>query len=413
MPTALLAATADPPHAIAYSWRVPAALGTILFLSMVPVTLLVPSLKEILVDRFAASSFWTHSFMSLNLLGGVVAAPLLGWLSDRRGQRRAIVVGALLLDALLLGAMAWLPTLTWVLVARFFEGAAHLLALTTLMAIGADWADGRQRGRMMGVIGATMMFGTACGTRIGGFVWQAWPGHVLEVAAVLAATTAVLAALLLRDAQANRASVRLREWLRLLTADRRLIVPYAYAFIDRFCVGVVISSFVLYLATVHEFDPSQRSKLLGMFLFPFAVLVYPAGRLCDRVGRIWPLALGSLGFGVVFATYGVLPPGALPVVMVLSGVLSAVMFSPNLTLCADLAPDGRRGVAYAGFNAAGSLGFLAGPLFGGSLVALLGRFWPAQDAFALTFALTGAAECLCALVTLPWLLRLRKQGHVR
>ena len=393
------------------TWRVAAVLGAVLFLTMLPVTMIVPVLKELLMDRFAASTFTAHLFMSLNLLGGIAALPVLAVLSDRRGRRKPIVAIALLLDALLLAAMAWLPSLPLMLAARFFEGAAHMLALTTLMALAADWAGDRKRGRMMGIVGASMMFGTACGTRLGGLAWRAWPGHLFELAAAVAVLAAVVTAITLQDAATRRPASKMRDALHLLVHDRKLLVPYAYAFIDRFCVGIVISTFVLYLATVLEMTPDQRSKLLVLFLLPFALLVYPAGRLCDRIGRVWPLAAGSMGFGLVFMSYGFLPATALPWAMLASGVLSAIMFAPNLTICADLAPQDRRGGAYAGFNAAGSLGFLCGPLLGGLLTTLLAEIWPLTTVYTITFVVAGSTELLCAAVTLPYLLALRRAGQ--
>lgn len=148
-------------------------LSGVVFLGMLPVTLIVPALKKLLVDRFAASPFWPHAFMSINLIGGIAAAPLRVRLSSRGRQRRRVIVGAFLVDAMLLGAMAVLPSLTAVLIARFFEGAAHLLAITRLMALAADWATSGNRGRVMGMLGAAIMFGTACGTHVGGLAWQA------------------------------------------------------------------------------------------------------------------------------------------------------------------------------------------------------------------------------------------------
>ena len=399
--------------ASATAWRVVVPLSGVVFLGMLPVTLIVPALKELLVDRFAASPFWTHAFMSINLIGGIAAAPLMIRLSSRGWQRRRVIVGAFLVDAILMGAMAVLPSLTAVLIARFFEGAAHLLAITSLMALAADWAGSGNRGRVMGMLGAAMMFGTACGTRVGGLAWQVWPGRTFELAACFALATAVFAAVGLREASTRQARTGLRDMMATLSKQRRLFVPFAYALLDRFCVGVVISTFVLYLATVGDMGPNGRSRLLVMFLFPFALLVYPAGRLCDRIGRIWPLALGSIAFGLVFATYGLIPIRLLPVAMVASGVLSALMFAPNLALCADLAAPEHRSLAYAGFNVAGSLGFLCGPLLGGILATVLAGTLPLAQIYAVTFVLAGATECIGAIVSLPFLLALRRDGQTR
>lgn len=202
--------------------------------------------------------------------------------------------------------------------------------------------------------------------------------------------------------------------MRALRQRPALGVAYTYAFIDRFCVGVVISTFVLFLADVHGLSPEARSRMLVMFLLPFAVLVYPAGRLVDRIGRIRPIAFGSLAFGLVFAAYGVAPLSWMPVAMVVSGVCSALMFAPNLALCADLAPAESRGAAYAGFNIAGSFGFLLGPLAAGAVFeAILWLGYSPLGAYRASFVLAGGGEMLCALITLPVLRRLARRGMTR
>jgi len=90
--------------------------------------------------------------------------------------------------------------------------------------------------------------------------------------------------------------------------------------------------------------------------------------------------------------------------MVAVGVLGALMAPATMALVVDLAPSDQRGVAVAGFNAAGSLGFLAG-VVGGGLVAEAFGYWPA-------FAFAGGTEILLALVALPAFLKLqaRREG---
>ena len=158
---------------------------------------------------------------------------------------------------------------------------------------------------------------------------------------------------------------------------------------------------------------ASRGGLLGLFLFPFAFLCYPMGRLSDRIGRVIPMCAGSIGFGFVYASYGFLPANLLPTAMVLSGVLSAAMFAPNLAMCADLAPAKHRATVYAGFNVAGSLGFICGPLVSGLVCGALAHRGDPLVAYQTAFLIAGAAEVLCALVSLPWLLRLRREGRTR
>ena len=75
--------------------RIAVALGAVVFASMVPVTMLVPPLKELIGDQHGAGSFWTHSFMSINMIGAIVASPLIAALADRPGLRKRTAAAAL------------------------------------------------------------------------------------------------------------------------------------------------------------------------------------------------------------------------------------------------------------------------------------------------------------------------------
>ncbi|MBX3395203.1 MAG: MFS transporter [Phycisphaerae bacterium] len=389
------------------------SISVLTFGCMVPVTMLVAGLKELVGDRFDAHPFWSHAFMSINMIGAILAGPIIGLLADSRYPRRVIATLALGTDAILLSLLSFAPNLTIFMILRFVEGAAHILALSTLMALASRWSGPQRRGQMMGIVGAFMMFGTACGTRLGGVVWMHLHEYTFHVAAMISATMGFLAFLIVAEPPREPTDVRRTGLCGLIREQPRLLVAYLYAFIDRFCVGVVITTFGLFLADVHGMDPSERSRTLVRFLLPFAALVYPAGWLVDRLGRVWTISLGSIGFGILFSMYGLASPAQLSVLMILSGVLSAVMFAPNLTLCADLAPAHQRGSAFTGFNVAGSLGFIFGPLSAGTIYSVAASLTTPAAAYESTFFFTGSLEVLCGLVTLPLLLRLKRQGVTR
>jgi len=82
------------------------------------------------------------------------------------------------------------------------------------------------------------------------------------------------------------------------------------------------------------------------------------------------------------------------------------MFAPSLALCRDLAPDAMRTTAFAGFNAAGSLGFMFGPMLGMAVLASIGDSIGFADACRWTFGIAGAAQVLCAVLTIPFLFRI-------
>jgi MFS family permease len=81
--------------------------------------------------------------------------------------------------------------------------------------------------------------------------------------------------------------------------------------------------------------------------------------------------------------------------MVLSGIASAFIFAPSLLLVSDLVRRGNGEGLFGIFQVAGSLGFLAGPVAGGMLVALTGG--DGRPAYEAIFATVGVAEFALAL----------------
>jgi MFS family permease len=138
---------------------------------------------------------------------------------------------------------------------------------------------------------------------------------------------------------------------------------------------------------------------LALFFAPFALLQYPFGVLSDRTGRTLPIVAGSACYGV-----GVIAIGQAPTIelvgagMVAVGVLGALMAPATMALVTDLAGATERGVAMAGFNVFGSLGFLAGVVVGGTVASAYG--------YPTAFVVAGSLEVAIALVAIPAFLRI-------
>jgi len=146
-------------------------------------------------------------------------------------------------------------------------------------------------------------------------------------------------------------------------------------------------------------------------MIPFAALCYPVGRLAERVGWFPLLVAGNVAFGLVYGAYGITPRALLPASMVLSGLASAFIFAPSLLLVSDLVKRGHGEGLFGIFQIAGSLGFLAGPVAGGILVAMTsGDGRPAYEAI---FATVGLAELLLALGSVAVLRGLVASGVLR
>lgn len=380
---------------------------------LLPVTLPVPVLRGLVLERFGVSEFATSLFMAINNVGALLTAPLSGAFADRYGRRRATIVGALLAHAVLLGSLALDLSFGWFLFLRFVEGAAQILALSLLLAVVADNHEGPRRGRAMGMLGCGLTLGVALGAPLGGMLGRSDALRTLHVGAAILLVAAVVAALVVVDRAPASGRPGLRQILRAIAAERALLVPLAYAFVDRFTVGFFTTTFPLFLERIHGFARDRIGFLLALFLLPFALLSYPSGRLAERRSRVAMVVLGSLVYGAGVAAVGWVGPVHLVWLMVGLGLCSAVMFVPSLLLAAEFAAPGTRSTALAGFNAAGSLGFLLGPVVGGGLSSIVAERSGWLDGYRVAFGVAGAAEVLCVIATWPLLRALVRAGRTR
>jgi len=253
-------------------------------------------------------------------------------------------------------------------------------------------------GRNMGAAGIAIGLGTAMGAPIGGQLAEIHPTTPLAVASVLMVGTAVFARSI-PDRVPTTSRETVSAALKRLRARPELSIPYAFGFIDRLTAGFFALVGTLYFQSEFGLDPGATGIMLMLFFAPFALLQYPMGKLSDRIGRFVPIVVGSVCYGVTIVAVGLAPSVPLAAVaMVAVGVGGAFVSPATMALVTDIAGDGDRGVAMAGFNAAGSLGFLTGFLVGGGLADRLG--------FTTAFAVTGLLEIAIALVAFRAVYRL-------
>ena len=388
-----------------------AALGALAVGIMAPVTMPVPVLRELVHDRFAVSELLTSLFMSINMVGALVAAPLVGALVDRIGRRRTILCGALLLDALCFFALCAPIPFGLFLGVRFVEGCAHIGALSVLLAAASTALPAARRGRAMGLVGGSMMLGVALCAPIGGALGRGGPLLPLEVGGAALLACSAFAAIAVRDGGGREARPGFAAIFAALRRHPAILAPLAFSFADRFTVGFFTTTFSLYVRRIHELTPAQIGLAIAIFMLPFALLSYPFGRLAERGHVVLLLCGGSLLYGAATAMVGFASPPGLYALMFGIGITAAVMFVPSLLLTTQLAPDSIRTTALGAFNAAGSLGFVLGPVSGGLISQEVadGAGWEAG--YRAAFAAAGASQALCVLATWPVLRRLVRGGR--
>lgn len=341
-------------------------LAVLVFLQMLPATLVAPAIRPLFAAHHGGAEGPMHAFMSLGMLGAVVAAPVIGALLDRGASRRRMLGALAFADAVLLAACAAPAPTPLILVLRLGEGAAHVGAMTLLMAEAA--AVGRRTGdpRAVAAAGGAVMLAVAAGSMIGAALLGLGVRAPFWAGAGLAALVAVYG-----PRHLGAAVVAARPTAReLVRVARVLWVPATAAFAGRFTVGCLIVTFSLYAHHVHGLSDGEVGALFATLTVPFALATYPAARLASVVPRAWILGGGVAAYAVALALLPLAPTAALAPLLITAGLGSAAIFAATLGYAAELGA-GARASAMAVFNAAGCLGMLLGPAAAGITTAIV------------------------------------------
>lgn len=360
-----------------------------LLVSMLNLTLIVAGLKELVIDELHGTARDASLFFSIEMAAYIVFAPIWGLLSDRWGRRKPLVVAGFLLTAPLYWAYAFVQDVGTLLALRFVQGACSVMGWSTLMAMVLDQPDGARRGRYMGLMGGGLILGVSLGAPVGGYISRHLGARAPLLVAAALFLLVGLGSLALAETRRVRFQASLGEIGKTLRARPRLLLPFAFHFVDRYTVGFFIVLFPLYLGSLGVHDPALRGRYLALFLIPFALLQYWTGRLSERTGAYPPLFWGSLAYGIVLCFVGYADLALLGYVMVALGVLASIMFPPAIALTGELSDARTRGSAMGGFNLFGSLGFAIGPVAGA---------WAHEwRGFGFAFLVAGALEILVVL----------------
>ncbi|RKG85322.1 MFS transporter [Corallococcus sp. CA049B] len=309
-------------------------------LDLIGFGILIPQLGVYGV-RFGASPFAVGLLVAVYSLMQLVAAPIMGRLSDRFGRRPVLLisqVGSLVGYVL----FAFAHTLPLLFLSRVIDGVSGG-NVSTAQAVVADITKPHERARGMGIIGAAFGLGFVLGPALGG-VLGAWGGNL-----AIGLFAAGLSALNLINTWFFLPETRRADSPSATTRSMR----GAAAVLTLPVVGRCVVLVLLYTVAFAQMEGTFSVYLLTRFLSSGPVPL-EGGWLVHAVHPdAAVLKEASLRSGALFAVVG---------------VLSA--------LVSLHAPMERQGAVLGAYQASGSLGRIIGPALGGLLFTRLGPTAP-------------------------------------
>jgi len=330
----------------------------------------------------------------------LVAAPILGRLSDRHG-RRPVLILCQLGTALSFVALASTKDFRWMLLARAVDGALGGNILVA-QAYVADVTKPEERSRGLGLIGMAFGLGFVAGPLLGGLlvslpVGPDWSIRIpFLVAGGFSALAAVLAwAWLPESRPTGRKPARVATWRGItntLGTPRvgRLVVVGALVAL---AFAALEGTFSLYLAA--RLGWSSRDAAFGFAGLGLVVAIVQGGmirRLVPRFGEPRLIIIGAAtlaaGLAVMAAARG---PGLLALAVVLVGVGQGLA-SPTVSgLLSRLTPDDDQGAVFGTYTSAQTLARLVNYMAANLLLARFSAAAPFWEAAAIALAATALA----------------------
>jgi len=306
---------------------------------------------------------------------------LWGWLSDRLGRRKPLLIGGLLILATSFFLLSWAPNGGFAWAARVFEGLGSAAYGTLSLAIMGDLLEAeKQKGRRMGVFRGIGSFGFFLGAIIGGR---------LADATSIATTLLVCSAIYLLAAACALAIREVRPAAGVSIVNRQLpalnprdILTNLKSLPLLFLLGVLLwssahtasaSMWPNYMQTL-GYSKTASSSLWGLAaLVEFPAMV-GAGMLSDLIGRAPLLVAGGsfialTNLGYLFLA-GIFP--LLLLVQVVRGFGFGSYTTTAMTFATEHSVQTNRGSKSGLFNTVSSAGSLVGSSLGGTLVQLAG-----------------------------------------
>ena len=345
-----------------------------IFVNLVGFGIIIP-LLPFYAETFGASPLVIGLLFASFSLSQLVAAPILGDLSDRIG-RRPILLFSLLGTVVSFAMLALAHSLAMLFAARIVDGLSGG-NITTARAYIADVSTEENRAKSFGLLGAAFGLGFIIGPALGAAFSRISYTAPIWAAAVITVVATALAWVWLPETVHHARAGGGSPWkaLRELGDRESLRILFTVDFVYWTAFAVYQTTFALFGARRFGFDAAHTGYLLSAFGF-LGVLVqgvlvgHVVALLRPRRTLAIGLASASIARGGSAVTY------SLPifVLMLVPGALGIGLCNATLsTLISNAAGPHEQGRVQGAAGALESLGRTIGPVWGNGALQLFGE----------------------------------------
>ncbi|MFC1995452.1 MFS transporter [Chloroflexota bacterium] len=351
--------------------RVFPILATSIFACMLGSGIVVP-LLPLYAESLGASGLWLGLIFAAFPLSRILATPIFGRLSDRKGRKQFISIG-LFAYAIISFGFIYTNTVFQLVLMRFFHGLAGALILPIAQAYMGELSPPGEEGKWMGYANAAFFSGFGFGPLIGGVLSE----HLGMDAAFLAmgALSLLAFAITIFFLPSIKPKQSTTSYPSFGEMSRSGVIIGLFSF--RFTLTLGRSIFFIFLPILATYSLGLRPSLVGILLAVNILLVsllgIPFGRIADHLSRRFLVVMGCL----VSSIFLMVVPlgntfGLLLALAVLGSVGNAIAIPAASALAVEQGKIYGMGSSIALFSMAFSVGMVVGPISGGLIADFTG-----------------------------------------
>ncbi len=331
-----------------------------------------------ILPRYATSAGATGVELGVIFAGFALSrglfAPIVGEISDRRGRKK-LMLGGLLLLAVASVAFVFASSVVPLTLLRILQGFATVLVTPVAQAYIGDLTPVGREGELLNLFYISLFAGSALGPGLGGYL-----NDRFSIAAPFYAMAALslLAFLLILVFVPESSARKRRPPARRGQAETSILKSLGPVFRDRPMIGIMayMSSrgfyrwgfntfFPLLAVRVASLSLTQVGLVLSLYMLSGSVIQYPFGLIVDRHPR-WKVRLILVGGGVSALAMCAVAFGRSLLVYVLlalaMGIASAVSRASAVAIRTERGRIHGMGAVTGAFTTSFSLGQVLGPI---------------------------------------------------
>lgn len=307
----------------------------------------------------------------------IIAKPVFGFVADRAGLKRTMLLGLAVFSVASLLFLAVNPKL--LILIRLLQGVgAAALSIISAALVAAYFSE--NRGQAFGVYNAIKGAGYVLSPVVGGAIVWASNFAMIFLASFVIGVIGFLLALTLPSPPPQSAQFKdddddfsIAQFFAVFH-DRELLPWYLITVVNMFLVGILFGFLPVYVHAL-GYPQWQNGMIIGACALSYLLIQPLAGRLADRVN---PITVMLVGLTVSAAGVLLIPftAGALLVAVAIAGGIGVgTVWTNTDAMVSRLADEGRIAATLGAAGSFKELGDMLGPLLIGALAQALSLRW--------------------------------------